>query len=307
MGIDFWRRRATLIYVERTYAPTGAGKVDIPMIKIGFIDYFLDEWHAINYPAWIKEASNGEMEVAYAYGMIDSPRQGGRTTEQFCKDLGIERCYSIDEVIEKSDMLVVLSPDNCEMHEALCQAPLRSGKRTYIDKTFAPDGEIARRIFAVAEASNTPCWSTSALRFADEYQGIENAKFVAAWGPNGFDTYSIHQLEPIFMMMGATPKRVMATVGEGYTTHTFEMTDGRGATVTNMIGGGPFASNIVCEDGSVKTVMVNSNFFMTFIKDLVKFFETGVVPVSHETTCNIMDAYGAGKLALKTPGEWVNI
>ena len=28
-------------------------------MKIGFIDYYLDEWHANKYPAWIKEASNG--------------------------------------------------------------------------------------------------------------------------------------------------------------------------------------------------------------------------------------------------------
>ena len=41
--------------------------------------------------------------------------------------------------MEKSDCLLVLSPDNCEMHEELCQIPLRSGKRTYVDKTFAPD------------------------------------------------------------------------------------------------------------------------------------------------------------------------
>ena len=27
------------------------------MKKIGFIDYFLSQWHANNYPAWIKEAN----------------------------------------------------------------------------------------------------------------------------------------------------------------------------------------------------------------------------------------------------------
>lgn len=44
------------------------------MQTIGFIDYFLDEWHANNYPEWIKQASGGELQVAYAYGKIDSPR-----------------------------------------------------------------------------------------------------------------------------------------------------------------------------------------------------------------------------------------
>lgn len=35
------------------------------MKKIGFIDYYLSEWHANNYPAWIKEI-NPEFEIAYA-------------------------------------------------------------------------------------------------------------------------------------------------------------------------------------------------------------------------------------------------
>ena len=49
--------------------------------SIGFIDYFLDEWHANNYPTWLKEASKGEITVDFAYGAIDSPL-GGRSTEQ---------------------------------------------------------------------------------------------------------------------------------------------------------------------------------------------------------------------------------
>ena len=54
------------------------------MQTIGFIDYFLDEWHANNYPEWIKQASGGELQVAYAYGKIDSPRPGGLTTDDWC-------------------------------------------------------------------------------------------------------------------------------------------------------------------------------------------------------------------------------
>ena len=119
------------------------------MQTIGFIDYFLDEWHANNYPEWIKQASGGELQVAYAYGKIDSPRPGGLTTDDWCAKYGITRCATIEEVVEKSDCLLVLSPDNCEMHEELCQIPLRSGKRTYVDKTFAPDLTLTRAMLAV--------------------------------------------------------------------------------------------------------------------------------------------------------------
>lgn len=72
----------------------------------------------------------------------------------------------------------------------------------------------------LAEQSGTPCWSSSALRFAEEYQAADktNIKGVNAWGPNGFEDYAIHQLEPIFMMMQAPATEVMhLTNDEVYT------------------------------------------------------------------------------------------
>ena len=74
------------------------------IIKIGFIDYYLDEWHANNYPEFIRKASGGKAAAVYAYGHIDSPK-GGRTTEQWCKDLGLERCMTIDEVITLASII----------------------------------------------------------------------------------------------------------------------------------------------------------------------------------------------------------
>ena len=50
------------------------------MKKIGLIDYCLDQYHANNYPNWIKEYSGGEMEVAYAWAMTDLP--GRRTADE---------------------------------------------------------------------------------------------------------------------------------------------------------------------------------------------------------------------------------
>lgn len=43
------------------------------MKKIGFIDYYLDEYHANHYPEMLKELSNGELEVAYAFAVKNSP------------------------------------------------------------------------------------------------------------------------------------------------------------------------------------------------------------------------------------------
>ena len=97
--------------------------------KIGFIDYYLDEWHANNYPAWIEKASGGAYTVAYAYGEIDSPL-GGKTTAQWCDAMHVERCESIDALIEKSDCIIVPARrTESGAARALCPEPLRSGKR----------------------------------------------------------------------------------------------------------------------------------------------------------------------------------
>ena len=275
-------------------------------MKVGFIDYYLDEWHANEYPAMIKNQSEGRLEVAYAYGMIPSPISG-KTSEAWCEEHGVTLCTTIEEVIEKSDVLLVLSPDNCEMHEELSKLPLMSGKKTYIDKTFAPSAEIARRIFALAEAHDTPCYSTSALRFAAEYQPLRGKQVTSAafWGPNCADTYSIHQLEPMLMLMGGSVKRALASVNGNWTNVLLEWQDGRTASMLCTGGNSPFLSNLELEDGAV-TVTVNSAFFNAFIDALIAFYETGVLPVSHEETINIMAAREAAIKAIEQPGCWIN-
>ncbi|MEG0767383.1 MAG: hypothetical protein RR482_06675 [Clostridia bacterium] len=264
-------------------------------MKIGFIDYYLDEWHANNYPRLLAEASSGEMEVANVYALIDSPLPGGRTTAQWCADMKIPACATVEELIEKSDVLVVLSPDNCEMHEQLCQLPLRSGKRTFIDKTFAPDGATAQRIFDLADAYHTPCYSTSALRFAAEYQGIDKQTLqaITSWGPGSYETYAIHQLEPILMLMETKVERVLYLPGKDYCSMALAFEDGRIATLACYAKGSPFTLNL-CADSGNRVVTAESDYFRAFIAELVQFFRTGEVR-------------GAGLLAQQQPGQWLTV
>ena len=106
------------------------------MKRVGFIDYFLDEFHANNYPGLIEKCSEGRYKVTCAYGHIDGP-EGKMTSRAWSEKTGIPVYDSIQKVIDNSDALIVLSPDNPEMHEELCDLPLKSGKPVYVDKTFA--------------------------------------------------------------------------------------------------------------------------------------------------------------------------
>lgn len=281
------------------------------MKKIGFIDYFLNEWHADNYPDMIANVTNGEYKVCYAYGHVEPSTESGlKSNAQWAKEHGVELLDSIEEVVEKSDYLVVLSPDNPEMHEELCELPLKSGKPTYVDKTFAPDKESAIRIFQNAEAHKTPCYSTSALRFAEELEEInaDDIYKIYSEGPASLSVYVIHQIEPIIRLMKTRAKRMMFLGDEMHPSLIIEFEDGRFAQLyhrddENM----SFRITTVNRENKAKHFEIKSDYFGRFMKAMVTFFETGVAPVSHEQTIDVIAVRTAAINAAATPFEWIEL
>ena len=278
--------------------------------KIGFIDYYIDEWHANNYPAFIRKADpDGEFEVAYVYAEKD--KEGGMTTDQWCEKFGVQRCDTIEEIVEKSDCLIVMSPDNPERHWDLCQLPLRSKKPVYVDKTFALTKQIAKDLVALGEENETPFFSTSALRFADELQPLkkEGIMFINSRGPGNFDTYAIHQLEPMIILMGSNVKRVMSVGSGKYESMVLEFEGGRSAVMSHYgwNGGIDFEFTVSYEDGINVKVPSMSNSFPNFIPAMLDFFRTRKICAAHDETIAIMAVIEAGNRALKTPGVWVEV
>ncbi len=52
---------------------------------------------------------------------------------------------------------------------------------------------------------------------------------------------------------------------------------------------------------------IKSDFFALFIKAMLRFFDTGEVPVSHEQTVDVMAVRTAAIEACNTPFEWVTL
>ena len=279
------------------------------MKKIGFIDYYLDEWHANNYPEYIKKQSGGRYEVCCAYGKIDSPI-GGITNEQWSKKQNIPLARSIEEVIEKSDVLIVLSPDNPEMHKELTHLPLQSGKLVYVDKTFAPDKETATEIFENAALHNTKCFSSSALRFVTELKDIDTDKIYKIYseGPGTYEMYSIHQIEPVMSLMKCRVKRIMALGDAKHPSLLIEFEDGRTVQMYQRIDEAvSFRITVVDKENNARIYDIKSDYFSLFIDAMIKFFDTGVIPVPKEQTIDVIAVRAAGLKAFETPYKWINI
>ncbi len=282
------------------------------MRKIGFIDHFIDEWHANNYPIMIRDSRWGqEFEVALAWAEIDPP--GKLPLSEWCKGQGVQQAESLEQVVEECDCLVVLSPDNAERHEDLADLPLRSGKPVYIDKPIAPSLAAAKRLFAKAAAHGTPMMSSSALRFGS---ALENAlaealatqpvRFVATRGGGRFDVYAIHQLEMLVMTLGTGATRVMQCGNPQGNLLIVNYPDGRRGAI-NLLLGHPFQLSAAYGDGEALVIDTMHDFFPRFVEAMLAFFDAKTSPIPVEQTLEIAALIEAGGAALKLPDTWVNV
>ncbi len=279
------------------------------MKTIGFVDYYISEWHANNYPNWIKQIcdeTGDDFCVKYAYAeRYDSPVDG-RNTDEWCAEFGVEKCDTIEELCEKADYILVLAPSNPEKHLNYAEKVLKAKKNTYIDKTFAPDYATAKKIFDIAKENGTAFFSSSALRYAPELNGIENCKSVITTGGGGnMPEYIIHQIEMVVKVLGAKAEKIKVDKqGEKQYIITVGFENDKQAVMIYAPNYG-FALNAINAEGKNPNRVITSDFFKVLIADILRFYKTG------ETSFDIAQTLEAMKIRTgviegqEKLGEWI--
>lgn len=280
------------------------------MKKIGFVDLYISEWHADNYPGWITEVSKQlglEYEVAYAWAEQEISPVDGLTTDAWCEKMGIGRCATLAELCEKSDCIVVLAPSNPEAHLRLAQGVLPYGKRTYIDKTFAPDLETAQEIFALAEKYSTPFFSTSALRCADELAMFQGAKnLIVTGGGSNLEEYCVHIIEMAVKVLQTPAKEVkVERIGSQRICTVVTETGEKAALIYSRKL--PYRLAAETAEGKAIGQQVSSEFFKNLMADILRFFESGELPFDGKETLEVMRLRDAILKADRQEGRWVKL
>lgn len=281
------------------------------MKTIGFIDLYISEWHANNYPVWIKQASaesGADLEVKYAWAEQDASPVDGRTTDEWCAAFGVERCETIEELCEKSDYILILAPTDPQTHLKYAEVALKYGKNTYIDKTFAPDLKTAEKIFDIAEEYGTNFFTSSALRYSNElmeYAGKCDAATVLGGGASA-EEYIIHQTEMLVKLMGIGASKVRSERAEDQYIFRFEYKDGRKANIVFCETYGlPTGFIAHTKEKESRYVAVRSDFFKGLIADILNFYQTGNVSFDTRETYEVMKMREAALKAKEKDGEWV--
>ena len=279
------------------------------MKTIGFVDYYISEWHANNYPQWIKDVcaeSGRNFEVKYVWAEKYISPVDGRNTDEWCAEYGCEKCETLAELCQKCDYIMVLSPSNPEKHLKYAEEVLKYGKNTYIDKTFAPDFETAKMIFDIAQKYGTRFFSTSALRYADELEDLKSENAIIFGSGGNIEEYIIHQIEMAVNVTGEKPMSLkLEQQGKQYICHiAFENKKRAVLIYGEQI---PYAICAEDENGNSVYRTIESSFFKNMISDILRFFENGEYSFDIAQTLDVMKIRTGVIEALGKNEEWITL
>ena len=245
--------------------------------RIGFVDYLLDNFHANTYLAAFR---NDLKSRGYTVAGCTSsrPREG----RAWAKKNKVPYFDRLEELNEHVDYYMVLAPSNPEKHLKLCQGIFPFGKPTYVDKTFAPDLTIARKIFALADKYKVPVQTSSALRYTNiqayvNETGRKNVRHMVAWGSGrSFAEYAIHPVELVISCMGPNAERLMRRGRGKHSQLLIDFSGGRTAVVNVYVNTAtPFAAGIATAS-ETKYFEVNAEvLFIDTASGILDFFDTG--------------------------------
>ncbi len=280
-------------------------------MRIGFIDHHLANYHADTFFRILTNGSFGEIQVGPAYEM--NP-QG---TNDWCAERGVERACSAEEVIAKADALLVLAPDNFEVHRELALPAVASGKPVFVDKYLAPTLGEARELVDTADRHGTPLMSSSALYFAAEIEDLlagdnpPRVECFLARGMGHWNGYGVHTAALAFRAVGQTRLERVRAMGRPqdviveleFTTAwgTLEVRQAR-----NQFDVFPWQLGLRSgDDYRIATVRDYEGFYVRLMKATVDFFRGASSPIPHGLMLDIVAVIEGVQRSLERDGAWV--
>ncbi len=302
-------------------AAGGSGELDSG--KIGIIG--LDTSHstaftkALNDPDADKIFGGFKVVAAYPRGSNDIKSSVDRIpayTEEVKKS-GVEITGSIEELLGKVDY-VLLETNDGRLHLEQAIQVMRAGRRVFIDKPIAASLPDVIAIFEAAEHYKVPVFSSSSLRYISGAEEIANGsigKVIGAfvYSPATIEKthpdlfwYGIHGVETLFTLMGTGCKSVVRTYTDNTDVVTGAWQDDRLGTFRGIRSGrSDYGGTVFGEKGI--SVLGKYNGYNPLLAEIIKFFQTGISPVTPEETTEIFAFMAAAEESKHNGGKVVII
>ncbi len=277
------------------------GSVPLKAGIIGVDAHALPWTKLINNPKNTGPLAEIRIVAAYPGGSPDIPQSMALLKQEVepVRALGVEMVDSIDALLKKVDVVLLLSIDG-RKHLEQARPVFAAGKRVFIDKPVGGSLVDAIKIYDLAKKSGVPCFSSSGLRYGPRLAAMRNdPKIGAVRGCDAFSPcslephhpdfywYGVHGVEPLFTIMGTGCKTVTRVHAEGADVAVGLWADGRIGTFRGTREGAhDYGATVFGSKGIGSTRGFEG--YDHLIVQIVKFFQTGKPPVSAEETLEIM-------------------
>jgi predicted dehydrogenase len=289
--------------------------------RVGIIG--LDTSHATAFTGVLNDPSAGpefggyKVVAAYPKGSNDIKSSVDRIPGYIedVKKLGVEIAGSIDDLLKKTDVILLETNDG-RLHLEQALQVMKSGKRMFIDKPAAASLSDVIAIFDAAEHFKVPVFSSSSLRYipgADEISKGSIGKVLGAdtYSPSPIEKthpdlfwYGVHGVETLFTVMGTGCKSVSGTFTEDSDQVTGLWSDNRIGTFRGIRNGkSDYGGTVFGEKGIV--TLGKYNGYNPLLIEITKFFQTGVPPVTSGETIEIFAFMAAAAESKKLNGVQV--
>ncbi len=254
--------------------------------------------------------------AAYPYGSKDivssTERIPGYTED--VKKLGVEITGSIQELLQKVDV-VLLETNDGRRHLEQAMEVLKAGKRMFIDKPVAASLKDVLAIYKAAEKYNIPIFSASSLRYIKGIEAIDKSKVLGAdtFSPAKLETthpdlfwYGIHGVETLYTVMGTGCKSVTRVSTPDTDIVVGIWGDGRTGTFRGTrTGKHDYGGTVFLQDGN--KVLGPYAGYEPLLVDIIKYFNTGEVPVTPQETIEIFAFMEAADESKRQGGKKVDL
>ncbi len=274
---------------------------------------------ALNNPSAGPEFGGYKVTSAYPRGSYDIKSSVDRIagyTEQV-KKLGVEIVESIQDLLKKTDVILLETNDG-RLHLEQALQVIKAGKRLFIDKPIAASLSDAIAIFNAGRKYNVPVFSASSLRYIAGVDEIAKGSIGKVLGADTYSPatiekthpdlfwYGVHGVETLFTVMGTGCKSVTGTFTEDYDQVTGLWSDNRIGTFRGIRRGKSDYGGIVFGEKGI-AVLGRYSGYNPLLLEIIKFFQTGIAPVSQTETVEIFAFMAAAAESKKLYGAPVVI
>lgn len=290
-------RLFAIFLVVTTLSATNVQGADI---RVGIIG--LDTSHV---PAFTKLFSDGKVtgaKVVAAFKGGSPDVESSRTrvdgyTQELQEKFGVEIVKSIEELCEKVDAVLLESVDG-RPHLAQVKPVFKAHKPVFIDKPLAGSLKDAIEIVRLAKESHTPCFSSSSYRFYESLIQVKNTnvgeiRSCISYGPAHLEEhhpdlywYGVHPAEALYTILGTGCESVSRVHTKDTDLVTGTWSGGRTGTLIGLrTGSTPHKVTVFGTKGVAE--QKGTGDYTPMVREIVKFFQSGVAPVSLDETLEL--------------------